>query len=90
MGHSLNDLELVTRIINAHLSNKYDVTSVPVPWRRLDPLDRKLTIGILEWDGVVMPHPPVLRALEHSKQTLEKAGHGGKLVLYPYLVKDSN
>lgn len=37
-----------------------------------------------------MPHPPVLRALEHSKQTLEKAGHGGKLVLYPYLVKDSN
>ncbi|KAJ6140001.1 amidase signature domain-containing protein [Penicillium samsonianum] len=73
--HSLNDLELFTRVINAHPNNKYDVTSVPVPWRNLDHLDRKLTVGLLKWDGVVMPHPPVLRALEHSKQTLEKAGH---------------
>ncbi|KAI9927535.1 hypothetical protein MW887_003153 [Aspergillus wentii] len=73
--HSLGDLELLTKIINAHPLNKYDVTSVPVPWRSLDALDRKLTVGIMKWDGVVMPHPPVLRALEHTKQTLEKAGH---------------
>ncbi|KAJ5991611.1 amidase signature domain-containing protein [Penicillium canescens] len=73
--HSLDDLELLTRIINAHPNNKYDVTSAPVPWRNLDSLDRKLTIGILRWDGAVMPHPPVLRSLEHCKQTLEKAGH---------------
>ncbi|OGE50190.1 hypothetical protein PENARI_c018G01873 [Penicillium arizonense] len=73
--HSLDDLEFLTRIINAHPNNKYDVTSAPVPWRNLDSLDRKLTIGILKWDGAVMPHPPVLRALEHSKMTLEKAGH---------------
>ncbi|KAE8381234.1 amidase signature domain-containing protein [Aspergillus bertholletiae] len=73
--HSLDDLKLFTRIINAHPLNQYDSTSVPVPWRKLDALDRKLTIGILKWDGVVMPHPPVLRALEHTKQTLEKAGH---------------
>ncbi|KAE8395886.1 amidase signature domain-containing protein [Aspergillus alliaceus] len=73
--HSLDDLELFTKVINAHPHNKYDVTSVPVPWKSLDPLDRKLTIGVMKWDGVVMPHPPVLRALEHTKQTLEKAGH---------------
>lgn len=36
--HSLDDLEVFTRIINAHPNNKYDVTSVPVPWRSLDPL----------------------------------------------------
>ncbi|KAF5860065.1 hypothetical protein ETB97_002091 [Aspergillus alliaceus] len=75
--HSLDDLELFTKVINAHPHNKYDVTSVPVPWKSLDPLDRKLTIGVMKWDGVVMPHPPVLRALEHTKQTLEKAGHEG-------------
>ncbi|KAF7592210.1 hypothetical protein BBP40_000481 [Aspergillus hancockii] len=80
--HSLDDLELFTRIINAHPRNKYDATSVPVPWRSLDALDRKLTIGVLKWDGVVMPHPPVLRALEHTKQTLEKAGHEGKLAFH--------
>ncbi|GAB1195523.1 hypothetical protein APSETT444_004784 [Aspergillus pseudonomiae] len=77
--HSLDDLELFTRIINAHPLNQYDSTAVPVPWRKLDALDRKLTIGVLKWDGVVMPHPPVLRALEHTKQTLEKAGHEGEL-----------
>ncbi|THC94695.1 hypothetical protein EYZ11_005840 [Aspergillus tanneri] len=79
---SLDDLELFTSIINAHPRNKYDVTSVPVPWRSLPSLDRKLVIGIMKWDGVVMPHPPVLRALEHTKQTLEKDGHEGELAVY--------
>ncbi|GKZ26955.1 hypothetical protein AbraIFM66951_003908 [Aspergillus brasiliensis] len=81
--HSLDDLKLFTRIINADPNNRYDVTSVPVPWRELDPLPRKLTIGIMTWDGVVMPHPPVLRAMDYTKQVLEKAGHEGKLLL-PY------
>jgi amidase len=88
--HSLADLELLTRIINAHPNNKYDVTSAPVPWRSLDSLNRKLTVGILKWDGAVMPHPPVLRALEHSKWTLEKAGHEGRLTTRPFSVERSN
>ncbi|GFN19510.1 uncharacterized protein AtWU_09315 [Aspergillus tubingensis] len=73
--NSLDDLLLFTRIINAYPNNRHDVTSVPVPWRELDPLPRKLTIGIMTWDGVVMPHPPVLRAIDYTKQVLEKAGH---------------
>ncbi|OJJ65690.1 hypothetical protein ASPBRDRAFT_49586 [Aspergillus brasiliensis CBS 101740] len=73
--HSLDDLKLFTQIINADPNNRYDVTSVPVPWRELNPLPGKLTIGIMTWDGVVMPHPPVLRAMDYTKQVLEKAGH---------------
>jgi len=76
--HSLQDLELFTRVINSHPNHKYDVTSVPVPWRELGALDRKLAIGIMKWDGVVMPHPPVLRALEHTKKVLESNGHEGR------------
>ncbi|KAH7000751.1 amidase signature domain-containing protein [Ilyonectria destructans] len=74
---SLDDLELFTSIINAYPRNKHDPTSVPVPWRQLsrDVVDGKLTIGIMKWDRVVMPHPPVLRALEHTRKVLEKAGH---------------
>lgn len=83
--HSLGDLGLFTKVINAHPSNKYDVTSVPVPWRTLDYSGRKLTVGLLTWDGAVMPHPPVLRALAHSKKTLEKAGHEGKLAFFTSL-----
>ncbi|KAJ3541208.1 hypothetical protein NM208_g4713 [Fusarium decemcellulare] len=72
---SIDDLELFTKVINAHPNNRYDVTCTPVPWRMVDTPERKLTFGVMKWDGVVMPHPPVLRALEHTKQTLEKAGH---------------
>ena len=79
--NSLDDLLLFTRIINAYPNNRHDVTSVPVPWRELDPLPRKLTIGIMTWDGVVMPHPPVLRAIDYTKQVLEKAGNEGKFSL---------
>lgn len=82
--HSMSDLELLTRIINAHPHNMHDVTCAPVPWRNLDELERKLKIGIMKWDGVVMPHPPVLGALEHTRKALENAGHEGKLHLtYP-------
>ena len=75
---SIEDLELLTKLINAHPLNKYDPTAVPVPWRRLGAVNGKLAIGIMKWDGVVMPHPPVLRALEHTKQVLEDAGHEGE------------
>lgn len=77
--HSINDLDLFTRVINAHPHNRYDVTCTPVPWRELSAPEGKMAIGIMKWDGVVMPHPPIIRALEHTKQMLENAGHEGEL-----------
>ncbi|KAM0354996.1 hypothetical protein ACHAPU_000842 [Fusarium lateritium] len=73
--HSVKDMELLTRVINAHPFNKYDVTCTPVPWKDPKAPEGKLRIGIMKWDGVVTPHPPVLRALEHTRHLLEKAGH---------------
>lgn len=76
--HSMEDLEAFTKVINSHPSNQHDPTSVPMPWRSLKASDDKLTIGLMKWDKVVMPHPPVLRALEHTKRALENAGHKGR------------
>lgn len=76
--HSLEDLKLLIRLTNSHPNHKYDVTSVPIPWRESDALDCKLAIEVLKWGGDVMPHPLVLRALEHNKNVLEKSGHEGK------------
>ncbi|KAF5252847.1 hypothetical protein FANTH_2171 [Fusarium anthophilum] len=73
--HSLEDMELLARVINAHPYNRFDVTCAPVPWRRIDAPEGKLKIGLMNWDGAVRPHPPILRALEHTKQLLIKAGH---------------
>ena len=75
---SIEDLELLTKIINAHPLNRYDPSATPVPWRNLDVAGGKLAVGLMKWDGVVMPHPPVLWALEHTKQILKNAGHEGE------------
>ncbi|PNP76494.1 hypothetical protein FNYG_09913 [Fusarium nygamai] len=71
--HSIEDIELLTRVMNAHPHNRFDVTCAPVPWRRVDAPEGKMKIGLMKWDGVVMPHPPVLRVLEHIKQLLIEA-----------------
>ncbi|KAF5637916.1 hypothetical protein F52700_4619 [Fusarium sp. NRRL 52700] len=73
--HSIEDMELLARVINAHPYNRFDVTCASVPWRTVDAPEGKLKIGLMKWDGVVMPHPPILRALDHTKQLLIEAGH---------------
>ena len=41
---------------------------------------KNLCFGIMWDDGVVVPHPPIKRALEMTKSALEKAGHKGFFV----------
>ncbi len=38
---------------------------------------KQLCFGILWNDGIVEPHPPILRALQTTKAALEAAGHKG-------------
>ncbi|KAH7388881.1 acetamidase [Cadophora sp. MPI-SDFR-AT-0126] len=46
---------------------------VPLPWRSVT-LPPKLKIAILWDDGIVRPHPPIIRALREVKAKLEAAG----------------
>ena len=39
---------------------------------------KKLTFGILWNDGLVVPHPPIIRALEMTRDALIAAGHDGR------------
>jgi len=43
---------------------------------------KKLSFGILWSDGEVVPHPPVIRALEMTKKALIAAGHEGDFGLF--------
>ena len=49
------------------------------PWdssiARDDTLKRQLTIGLLISDGIVDPHPPIVRSLHETVRALEAAGH---------------
>ncbi|KAK4667043.1 hypothetical protein QC763_305665, partial [Podospora pseudopauciseta] len=55
------------------------------PWRagneyeNDDESDRKPTFGFMPNDGIVVPHPPVARALEIVKQTLTNADFEGPI-----------
>lgn len=74
--HSMDDLRLFTQLLLTNMQARYDTNAVPVPWRQIM-LSQKLSIGIMKWDRVVMPQPPVLRAIEHTKQALLGAGYDG-------------
>lgn len=74
----IEDLETFTQIINAYPRAQYDTTAVPVRWRELPIPTRKLAFGLLEFDDVVRPHPPILRALRETAAKLKAQGHDGE------------
>ncbi|KAH3674714.1 hypothetical protein WICPIJ_009502 [Wickerhamomyces pijperi] len=76
MANSVEDLEL---FMKAYLDSEpwvaKDQQLIPVPWREVPvPKPQELTIGIVYDDGVVKPHPPVVRALKEVAAKLKAAG----------------
>jgi amidase len=61
---------------------KYDSKVIPLPWGQseADVIKTKLssgglTLGYYNCDGVVLPHPPILRGVKTVVSTLKNAGH---------------
>lgn len=75
MCHSVRDIELLCKVVTDAQPWLEDIGVVPLQWQPRPPIPAKLTIGILSFDGVVMPHPPVLRGLDEVVQKLRAAGH---------------
>ncbi len=67
---------------------KRDPPTVPKPWSDEEYRlinhggGKKLCFGIMWDDGVIVPHPPIIRGLEIVKQALLKAGHSGDSLLH--------
>ncbi|CAF1078987.1 unnamed protein product, partial [Rotaria sordida] len=51
-----------------------DPSLVPIPWRSISLNSKNLTIAVMWDDGVVHPHPPVIRALRETVEHLKKSG----------------
>lgn len=85
LAHSLEDVKYFTKIINSHDSlSQFEPNTVPLPWKTLRVLTQKQCFGIPEFDGVCMPHPPILRAIRETAQKLVEAGHEGmKIIMLP-------
>lgn len=81
-GPMARNLDTVEHFMEKMLeSNPWDLDPgcVPIPWRKdlATVRGRKLKLGIIYDDGVVLPQPPVTRALRELVQKLRDAGHEG-------------
>jgi amidase len=81
MACSIRDLKLVTKVLVNDQQWLKDSSVVAKPWNENSESNetKRLSIGLIEWDESVMPHPPIRRALEMTKNRLLEAGHEGKL-----------
>lgn len=77
VGRSLRDIELILKIWNASEPWLYDPAVMAKYWVPAS-IPTKATIGIMYWDEVVMPHPPMQRALRTVVEKLKARGHEGK------------
>ncbi|KAJ5683972.1 acetamidase [Penicillium maclennaniae] len=82
IAHSAEDLRLFLTSVLTEEPWKYDSKVVPMPWRYAeeDAVKSKLqsgglTLGYYSCDGVVLPHPPILRGIETVVSTLKENGH---------------
>jgi hypothetical protein len=78
IAHTVADLRFLFKTIVAAEPWFSDPKCIEFPWRqeRADKIkNRKLTFGIIKWDGLVMPHPPVQRGVRIVQEALKAQGH---------------
>jgi amidase len=73
LANSIEDLELFTKSIIDTEPWDEETSLVPLPWKSVE-APKKFTVGIMRDDGIVKPHPPMTRALEHAAVKLKAAG----------------
>ncbi|KAK9480220.1 amidase signature domain-containing protein [Lipomyces japonicus] len=72
---SLPDLTLFSKALLSQEPWNYDPRVINLPFREYTLPDRPLVFAIEENDGVITPHPPVVRAIRKVADALKKAGH---------------
>jgi len=74
MSRNLKDLALFGKTVVGSEPWLQDPRCLPIPWRTVEK-KRRLKLGVMWNDGVVIPTPPVTRALKETVAKLTAAGH---------------
>ncbi|KAF1829629.1 amidase [Decorospora gaudefroyi] len=74
LAHSMRDIELFFSAVSAQHPWTRDPDVVPSPWSPTIASSKQLRIGIVRRDGVIDPHPPILRIIDEVKTKLQSAG----------------
>lgn len=78
MGHSIDDLDLFFKIVS-DAKPWFKEPMLEMPWKIADiNPEKKLRIGVMMWDEVVMPHPYIIRVLNEATGKLKTDGHERK------------
>ncbi|KHN99009.1 acetamidase [Metarhizium album ARSEF 1941] len=90
MALTLRDMDLFMAVVIGSKPWIEDPRVIPIPWTGMrtsvgQQVAEKCRIGLMMHDGVIIPQPPVTRALNWAKSRLEKAGFQVKL-FKPYKV----
>lgn len=76
MARNLEDIERITKMVVDSEPWKYDPKVLAVPWKDMSHLKTsKLVFGIWKFDKSVLPHPPIIRALDEVATLLRLNGH---------------
>ncbi|KAF2833502.1 acetamidase [Ophiobolus disseminans] len=82
IAHSAADLKLFLTSVLHEKPWEYDSKVIPMPWRSSeeDAIKNKLqssglTVGFYNFDGNVLPHPPVLRGIDMVVEAMKKNDH---------------
>ncbi|KAK6336388.1 hypothetical protein TWF696_001948 [Orbilia brochopaga] len=94
MSTTLEPLSLFMSTVMAAKPWVNDLSLLPIPWREeshfpVDPATgkpRKMRVGVMRWDGMVMPHPPVTRAINEVVDKMKSHGDQFEVVEF----KDEN
>ncbi|KPM34291.1 Acetamidase [Neonectria ditissima] len=77
LGSSVSSLKYLLKSVISSEPWLHDPEVTPLPWREQQEAGDKanLTFGLLEFDGVVTPHPPIQRGLRMVVEALRVGGH---------------
>lgn len=73
--HSMADLQMLVKLVLTHPTLPYEPTCIPGSWIEIPQTEKKMKVGVMSTDGVVDPHPPILRAMKETSEKLRAAGH---------------
>jgi amidase len=89
MSYSLEDLRLMFKALLTTKPWTRDPNVLPIDWQQeeaeLQMRKSGLCFGLMMDDGVVMPHPPITRALRIVEAALAAKGHSvrTRIMIHP-------